>query len=120
MAVKVAIKAVQIMIKAIIAAVKATIAAIKGLISAIAAGGWVVLVIILVIALVAFLLSSPLGIFTNGGADNTPTVSDEILALNTELTDKITQVQKTSGRSIRLLLCSTMRTIPSSTTGRTS
>lgn len=98
MAVKVAIKTIQIMIRAIIAAVKATIAAVKGLISAIAAGGWVVLVVILVITLVALLFSSPLGIFTNAGADNTPTISNEILALNTELTDRITKIQKNAGQ----------------------
>jgi hypothetical protein len=98
MAVKVAITTAKAVIKAIIAAVKAAIAAVKGLISAIAAGGWMVLVVILVIALVAFLLSSPLGIFTNGGAGNTPIISDEILALNTELTDKITQIQRNVGQ----------------------
>ena len=98
MAVKMAIKTAQIVIKAIIAAVKATVAAVKGLIAAIAAGGWVVLVVILVIALVALLIASPLGIFTNGGADNTPTISDEILELNTELTNRITQIQKDAGQ----------------------
>jgi hypothetical protein len=39
-----------------------------------------------------------LGIFTNGGVDNTPTISDEIQSLNTELTDKISQIQKTVGQ----------------------
>ena len=98
MVLKMAIKTAQVVIKAIIAVVKATIAAIKGLIAAIAAGGWVVLVVILVLALVAFLIASPLGIFTNSGADNTPTISEEILALNTELTGKITQIQRDAGQ----------------------
>lgn len=97
-AMKAAITTAKAVIKAIVAAVKAMIAAIKGLISAIAAGGWVAVVVILVIALVAFLFSTPLGIFTNGGADNTPTISDEIQTLNTDLTDKIAQIQKTVGK----------------------
>jgi hypothetical protein len=88
-AMKAAITTAKAVVKAIIAAVKAMIAAIKGLISAIAAGGWVAVVVILVIALVAFLFSTPLGIFTNGGVDNTPTISDEIQTLNTDLTNKI-------------------------------
>ena len=98
MAIRAAITTAKAVVKAIIAAVKAMIAAIKRLISAIAAGGWVAVVVILVIALVAFQFSTPLGIFTNGGADNTPTISDEIQTLNTELTDKISQIQKSVGQ----------------------
>ena len=49
--------------KAIVAAVKAIIAAIKELIAAIAAGGWVAVVVILVICLVALIIGSCFGIF---------------------------------------------------------
>ena len=49
--------------KAIVAAVKAIIAAIKELIAAIAAGGWVAVVVILVICLVALIVGSCFGIF---------------------------------------------------------
>jgi hypothetical protein len=97
-AARVAIATAKAVVKAVIAAVKATIAAIKGLIALIAAGGWVAIVIIIIIALVAFILSSPLGIFAGGGADNTPTVSDMILTLNGELTNKIAQIQKDAGQ----------------------
>lgn len=46
------IKAVKVTVKATIATVKAIIAATKAIISAIVAGGWVAVVIILVIALI--------------------------------------------------------------------
>ncbi len=49
--------------KAIVASVKAIIAAIKELIAAIAAGGWVAVVVILVICLVALIVGSCFGIF---------------------------------------------------------
>ena len=49
--------------KAIVAAVKAIIAAIKELVAAIAAGGWVAVVVIIVICLVALIVGSCFGIF---------------------------------------------------------
>ena len=57
--------------KAIVAAVKAIIAAIKELIAAIAAGGWVAVVVILVICLVALIVGSCFGIFFS--SENTGT-----------------------------------------------
>ena len=57
--------------KAIVAAVKAIIAAIKELIAAIAAGGWVAVVLILVICLVALIVGSCFGIFFS--SENTGT-----------------------------------------------
>ena len=51
------------MAKAIAAAVKAIIAAVKELIAAIAAGGWVAVVVIVVICLVALIVGSCFGIF---------------------------------------------------------
>lgn len=50
-------------VKATAAAVKATIAAVKGLISAIAAGGWVAVLIILLICLIAMVSGSCFGLF---------------------------------------------------------
>ena len=49
--------------KAIVAAVKAIIAAIKELIAAIAVGGWVAVVVIIVICLIALIVGSCFGIF---------------------------------------------------------
>ena len=53
----------KVAVKATAAAVKATIAAVKGLITAIAAGGWVAVVVVVVICLVALIACSCFGIF---------------------------------------------------------
>lgn len=102
--VKAAVTTAKATAKAVVAAAKVTITAIKGLVSVIAAGGWVAVVIIALIALVAFILSSPLAIFAGGGANNTPTISDEILTLNGELTSKITQIQKDAGQVNKVVI----------------
>lgn len=69
-AAKVAAKAVvtgiKAAVKATVAAVKAIIAATKALIAAIAAGGWIAVVVIIVICLIALLLGSVFGIFFSG------------------------------------------------------
>lgn len=88
---------IKLMIKAVIAAVKVIIAAVKGLVAAIAAGGWVVVVIIIVVAALAFLFCSPFGIFFNGGAESTPTLSDAILTINTELSSRIEAIKRSAG-----------------------
>ncbi len=62
-AVKAAVTAAKALAKAAAAAAKAIAAAVKGLIAAIAAGGWVVLIIILVAAVIALILGSAFGLF---------------------------------------------------------
>ena len=58
--------AVKTAAKAVVAVGKAIIAAIRGLIALISAGGWVAIVVILVLCLVGFLVSSPFGLFFSG------------------------------------------------------
>ena len=53
---------VKTTVRAAVAAVKATIAASKGLISAIAAGGWVVVVVVLLICMIGMAVGSIFGI----------------------------------------------------------
>jgi hypothetical protein len=74
----------RITARAIVASVKAAIAAIKGIVSLIAAGGWVAVVIILIIMLAAMLICSPFGAFLNGGGDGTPTLSSVIQTIDSE------------------------------------
>jgi len=61
--------------KAIAAAVKAIIAAIKELVAAIAAGGWIAVVVVVVICLIALIVGSAFGIFfsseSNGKSEMT-------------------------------------------------
>ena len=73
---------VKAAIHATVTAVKTMIAAVKGLIAAIAAGGWVAVVIILLVCLIALVVGSCFGIFFSGedsGNDMTmPSVVQEI------------------------------------------
>ena len=81
-AAKATVTGVKAAIHATVTAVKTTIAAVKGLIAAIAAGGWVAVVIILLICLIALVVGSCFGIFFSGedsGNDMTmPSVVQEI------------------------------------------
>jgi len=60
---KAAATAIKLLAKAAAAAVKAAAAAIKSLIAAIAAGGWVVLVVIIVVGAILFIVNSAFGLF---------------------------------------------------------
>jgi len=62
-AVKAAATAIKLLAKAAAAAVKAVAMAIKSLIAAIAAGGWVVLVIVIVVGAILFIVNSAFGLF---------------------------------------------------------
>jgi len=75
-AAKAAVQTAKAAVKVTIAAIKAIIAATKALISAIAAGGWVAVVIILIITLIAVLLASPFSIFMGDGAPEGGSTSD--------------------------------------------
>lgn len=67
------------------AAVKATIATVKGLISAIAAGGWVAVLIILLICLIAMVSGSCFGLFFSSDPAGTGTsVTQAVSTLNGE------------------------------------
>ena len=94
-AVKATIRAVQIAIKTTIAIIKAIILATKALISAIIAGGWVAVVVIIVICLIALLCTSIFGIFfSNEDEVGDRNMSSVIRELNEEFTNKITEIQK--------------------------
>lgn len=67
------------------AAIKATIATVKGLISAIAAGGWVAVLIILLICLIAMVSGSCFGLFFSSDPTGTGTsVTQAVSTLNEE------------------------------------
>ena len=86
---------IKVAVKATISAVKAIIAGTKALIAAIVAGGWVAVVVIIVICLVGLLLSSIFGIFFSGEktSDNGITMKEVIAECNQEFTDKIQTIQ---------------------------
>lgn len=95
---KAAVATAKAAVKATIAAVKAIIAGTKALIAAIAAGGWVAVVVIIVICLVAFIVGSCFGIFFSNEDTNTGGIpmTQVVAQLNTEYYDKIEQTKTNS------------------------
>ena len=59
----VTVKCVQAIVKAVVAATKATVAAVKGVVAAIVAGGWVAVLIIVIMVLAALVAGSVYAIF---------------------------------------------------------
>lgn len=95
-AAKATVAAVKIAVKATVAAVKAIIAGIKALVAAIAAGGWVAVVIIIVICLVALLIAC-FGIFFSGEDTGTGiTMQTAVAEINTEYQTKIDEVKSSN------------------------
>lgn len=94
-AVKTTIQATKVAIKTTISIIKAIIASMKALVSAIIAGGWVAVVVIVVICFVGLICSSIFGIFFSSekGVGNR-TMSSVISEINTEYINKITEIQK--------------------------
>ena len=91
---KATVTGVKTAVKATAAAIKAAIAAIKGLIAAIAAGGWVAVVIILLICLIALIVGSCFGLFF--GAESTGTgisVTQAVATLNGEFQTHIQEIE---------------------------
>ena len=81
------VKFIKVAVKAIIATAKAVIAGVKALVAAIAAGGWVAVLIIVIIVLVALVAGSIFAIFIPA-EQNGITVYDVIGELDREFHDK--------------------------------
>lgn len=91
-----AYKAAVVTAKAIAAAVKAAIAGIKALVAAIAAGGWVAVVIIVVICLIPLIAGSCFGIFFSGDdTGNGLNMQTVISDMNAEYQAKINETKGT-------------------------
>ena len=86
---------IKFTVKATITTVKAIIAATNALITAIIAGGWIAIIIVIVICLIGLLCSSIFGIFFSGEKTNinSITMRDAIMECNQELSDKLQSIQ---------------------------
>ena len=86
---------IKLAIKATISAIKGIIAGTKALIAAIAAGGWVAVVVIILICLIGLLCSSIFGIFFSSEktSSNSVTMSSVISECNQEFADKLQSIQ---------------------------
>ena len=95
--VKATAQAIKVAVKVTIATIKAIIMAIKGLVALIVAGGWVSVIIIVVIALIALICCSVYGIFFSSEEDvGDQTMSFIIAEINMEFSNKITEIQNTN------------------------
>lgn len=84
---------VKAAVKATIAAVKAIIAATKALISAIIAGGWVAVVVIIVICLIGLLVGSVFGIFFSGeDSGNGMTMQGVVREINADYDSRLDEI----------------------------
>lgn len=84
-------------VKITISSVKAITVGTKALISALIAGGWVAVIIIIVICLIGFLCSSFFGIFfSSENTGNNITMNEVVKEINKEMADKIQNIQNTN------------------------
>ena len=90
-----AYKAAVASAKAIAAAVKAIIAAIEKLIAAIAAGGWVAVVVVVVICLVALIVGSCFGIFffSEDKNDGSQTMREVVVEINQDYQNQLDTIK---------------------------
>ncbi|MGI5848872.1 MAG: NlpC/P60 family protein [Christensenellales bacterium] len=88
-AARAAAKAAAAAAKAVTAIVKAIIAAVKALIVAIAAGGWVAVLIIIVVAVIALILGSAFGIFFSDEAGDGIPISQAVTEISADFQAKI-------------------------------
>ena len=89
---------IKLAVKATISAIKAIIAGTKALIAAIVAGGWVAVIVIIVICLVGLLVSSIFGIFFSSEktSANAITMNEVVAECNQEFADKIQSIQNSN------------------------
>ena len=89
---------IRIATKATISSIKAIIAGTKALITALIAGGWVAIIIIVVICLVGLLVNSIFGIFFSNQktSANAVTMNEVVAECNQEFADKIQSIQDTN------------------------
>ena len=94
-AAKAAVKFAKVAANAIVAAaVKATAAAIKGIVAAIAAGGWIVVVVILLICMIGLEVGSVFGIFApNPDNENGITIVQTVREANAEYEAQISEIK---------------------------
>jgi len=95
-AAKAAVTTAKAAAKAVVAAVKAIIAGTKALIAAIAAGGWIAVLIIIVICLVAMIVGSCFGIFfsneSSGGSGMT--LQSVVQEINTDYQSQLNEIKE--------------------------
>lgn len=80
--------------KVSVAAIRGAIAAAQELIATLAAGGWAVVVVVLVLCMVGLLIASPFGLFFSGAEGTGSGVPQAVAQLNGEFTAQIQQIKE--------------------------
>jgi methyl-accepting chemotaxis protein len=102
-AAKAAVTTAKAAVKATATLVKATIAAVKGLVALIAAGGWIAVLVIIIICLIGLLAGSIFGVFFSGedsGSVNGRTMTAVVSELNTQLYDNIEEIKSDNAHDV--------------------
>ena len=93
-AAKSAVKFAKVAAKAIVAAVKTTVAAVKGIVAAIVAGGWIAVVVILLICMIGLVVGSVFGIFApNSDNEHGITIVQTVREANAEYETQIAEIK---------------------------
>ena len=93
-AAKSAVKFAKVAAKAIVAAVKTTVAAVKGIVAAIVAGGWIAVVVILLICMIGLVVGSVFGIFApNPDNENGITIVQTVREANAKYEAQIAEIK---------------------------
>ena len=95
-AAKATAKAAQVAARAVVAAVKAMVAAVKELAALIAEGGWVAVVVIVLIAMVALIVGSGFGLFYSdleSGEAHEYTIKNAVAEISEEYENELTGIQ---------------------------
>lgn len=79
--------------KITVSTVKEIIAGTKALISLLLAGGWVAIIVIIIICLIGLICTSWLGIFFSSESTGTIPMSSVVKEINKEMADKIVEIQ---------------------------
>lgn len=94
-AVKNTARGVKFAVKAVATTIKLALAGTKALITALAAGGWIVVAVIVIVCVIAMVCNSIFGIFFSNENDvGDIKMSSVISEINTEFTNKIVEIQK--------------------------
>lgn len=93
-AIKALIAAIKVAVKVIAALVKLIIAAVKALVAIIVAGGWVAVIIIIVICVIALIVCSCYGIFfAEENSEDSITLQDVITEVNEDYENRIEDIK---------------------------
>lgn len=98
---KAAVNTLKTVVRASIAAAKAAIAATKALVSALIAGGWIAVVVVIVLCLIGFLIGSCYGIFFSGEDSGSGiTIQNVIEEINADYQAQIDSIKSNTSYDI--------------------